>query len=363
MKAILVPKPGGPEALVYGEAPDPVPGPDEVLVRVRATAVNRADLLQSEGKYPPPPGASEILGLEAAGEVEGTGEKVFFLLSGRRLRGEGRRAARDAHARCPRASRLAEAAAIPEAWFTAYLNLFFEGALKPGETAARPRGRVGRRDGGDPAREARRVLRRRDGALARRNARRSPRSGRTSSSTRPAQEFLSRIEAKFGKESVDLVLDSGRRPALRAEHPLAPPRRPHRPDREHGRAGRRDRPARVLSKRLRIIGSTLRGRPLEEKIDLTAGVRPGRPARVRGREPRARHRLRLSRSGTPRRRTAAWPRTRTSGRSFSSWTERAPRPGASARGRLRPRRHASRLVRGDPRVPLARPRGVRTGRP
>ena len=82
MKAILVPKPGGPDALVYGDAPDPVPGPDEVLVRVRATAVNRADLLQSEGKYPPPPGASEILGLEAAGEVEGTGEKVFFLLPG-----------------------------------------------------------------------------------------------------------------------------------------------------------------------------------------------------------------------------------------------------------------------------------------
>jgi NADPH:quinone reductase-like Zn-dependent oxidoreductase len=82
MKAILVPRPGGPEALVWGEAPDPVPGPGEVVVRVRATAVNRADLLQAAGKYPPPPGASGILGLEAAGELEGTGERVFFLLPG-----------------------------------------------------------------------------------------------------------------------------------------------------------------------------------------------------------------------------------------------------------------------------------------
>ncbi|HQR47479.1 MAG TPA: alcohol dehydrogenase catalytic domain-containing protein, partial [Thermoanaerobaculia bacterium] len=80
MKAILVPDPGGPEALVFGEAPDPVAGPGEVLVRVKATAVNRADLLQAAGKYPPPPGAPEILGLEAAGEVAGKGERVLLLL-------------------------------------------------------------------------------------------------------------------------------------------------------------------------------------------------------------------------------------------------------------------------------------------
>ena len=82
MKAIVVPRPGGPEALVLGEAPDPAPREGEVLVRVRAAGVNRADLLQAAGKYPPPPGASEILGLEIAGEVVGTGERVMALVPG-----------------------------------------------------------------------------------------------------------------------------------------------------------------------------------------------------------------------------------------------------------------------------------------
>src|SRR5262245_28360675 len=75
LKAILFDQPGGPEALRYGDAPDPQPGAGELLVRVRATAVNRADTLQRRGGYPPPEGASPILGLELAGEViEGAGD-------------------------------------------------------------------------------------------------------------------------------------------------------------------------------------------------------------------------------------------------------------------------------------------------
>ena len=132
MKAILVPSPGGPESLVFGEAPEPAVGGGEVLVLVRATAVNRADLLQAAGKYPPPPGESEILGLEAAGVVEATGERVFFLLPG------GGYAEKVAVPRgmlmpIPDGMSFEEAAAIPEAWFTAYLNLFREGALAAGE--------------------------------------------------------------------------------------------------------------------------------------------------------------------------------------------------------------------------------------
>src|SRR5258706_7752 len=68
MKAILFDQPGGPEVLHYGDAPDPRPGAGELLVRVRATAINRADILQRRGGYPPPEGASPILGLELAGE-------------------------------------------------------------------------------------------------------------------------------------------------------------------------------------------------------------------------------------------------------------------------------------------------------
>ncbi len=76
MKAVLISEPGGPEVLSLGEAPDPVPAAGEVLLDVAATAVNRADLLQRAGKYPPPPGASEILGLECSGRIAALGEGV-----------------------------------------------------------------------------------------------------------------------------------------------------------------------------------------------------------------------------------------------------------------------------------------------
>ena len=73
MKAIIVREPGGAEQLTMGEVPAPEPTEEELLVRVKATALNRADILQREGKYPPPPGASPLLGLEMAGVVERVG--------------------------------------------------------------------------------------------------------------------------------------------------------------------------------------------------------------------------------------------------------------------------------------------------
>src|SRR4051812_50041748 len=76
MRAIVVGAPGGPEVLELGEAPDPVVGETDLLVRVRAAGVNRADLLQRLGRYPAPPGESPILGLEIAGEVERSGAAV-----------------------------------------------------------------------------------------------------------------------------------------------------------------------------------------------------------------------------------------------------------------------------------------------
>jgi tumor protein p53-inducible protein 3 len=277
MKAILVPKPGGPDALVYGDAPDPVPGRDEVLVRVRATAVNRADLLQAEGKYPPPPGASDILGLEAAGEVEATGEKVFFLLPG------GGYAEKVAVPRAmlmpvPPNLSLAEAAAIPEAWFTAYLNLFVEGSLKPGE-------RVLVHAAASGVGTAAIQLARRAGCAVVATARSEKKCealralGADLVVDTSRQEFLSRIEAMFGKEAIDLVLDS-------VGGPLFAPN--IRALRRGGRIvliasmagpGAEIDLRAVLSKRLRIIGSTLRSRPLEEKVALTrAFVRDVLPA-------------------------------------------------------------------------------------
>jgi putative PIG3 family NAD(P)H quinone oxidoreductase len=76
MQAITLEAPGGPEMLRWGTAPDPVAGPGEVLVDVAAAGVNRADLMQRQGHYPPPPGASEIIGLEVSGHVAALGEGV-----------------------------------------------------------------------------------------------------------------------------------------------------------------------------------------------------------------------------------------------------------------------------------------------
>ena len=76
MTVIETPKPGGPEALVPGRRPVPTPGPGEVLIRIAAAGVNRADCMQRAGSYPLPPGASDIIGLECSGTVAGTGEGV-----------------------------------------------------------------------------------------------------------------------------------------------------------------------------------------------------------------------------------------------------------------------------------------------
>lgn len=140
MKAILVRKPGPADVLEYGEAPDPKPKDDELLVRVHATAVNRADILQRLGYYPPPPGASEILGLEIAGEVVKPagrwqdGDRVMAVVPGGGYAQLATVPAAQAMP-IPAGCTYEQAAAIPEAFQTAYLNLFVLGKLKQDETA------------------------------------------------------------------------------------------------------------------------------------------------------------------------------------------------------------------------------------
>ncbi|WP_242926743.1 NAD(P)H-quinone oxidoreductase [Pontibacter vulgaris] len=141
MKAILVKQPGGPEQLMLGEYEQPLPGPSELLVKVHATALNRADTLQRQGKYPPPKGASPLLGLEIAGVVEEAGincrhfkkgDKVFGLLPGG---GYAEYAVIDEAMAMPVPDNLTmeEAAAIPEVFLTAYQALVWLGKLQPGE--------------------------------------------------------------------------------------------------------------------------------------------------------------------------------------------------------------------------------------
>jgi len=133
---------GGVEVLSLGERPDPAPGPGDLLLRVRATAVNRADLLQRRGRYPPPEGAPDILGLEAAGEVVAAGpgaggwrpgDRAMALLAGG---GYAEFVAVPAGLAMPLPPNLSfeEGAAVPEAFVTAYRALFDLGEVAPGHT-------------------------------------------------------------------------------------------------------------------------------------------------------------------------------------------------------------------------------------
>ncbi len=142
MKAIVCLSSGGPEVLRLAEVPDPVPSPEQLLVRVRATALNRADTLQRMGSYPPPPGESEILGLELAGEVEAkgaavrdfaVGDRVFGLVGGG---GYAQKALlhHQLAMRIPQDWSFIQAAAVPEVFLTAQETLFTLGDLKGGET-------------------------------------------------------------------------------------------------------------------------------------------------------------------------------------------------------------------------------------
>lgn len=142
MLAVLIQSFGGPEKLEIGETETPSPKAGEVLVRVRATALNRADLLQRRGLYPPPVGASDILGLEMAGEVAQVGDGVESVSIGDRvcalLPGGGYAQYVTVPAgmlmKLPQNLTYAQGAAIPEAFLTAYLNLFVLGHLAPEET-------------------------------------------------------------------------------------------------------------------------------------------------------------------------------------------------------------------------------------
>lgn len=142
MKAVTVTEPGDPAVLRLTDVADPVPGHEDLLVRVQATAVNRADLLQRRGRYPPPEGASEILGLELAGDVVEVGEGVTAWSAGDRVcavvGGGGYAELALVPARTalpwPPGFDAVHAAAVPEVFTTAFDNLIVRGRLAPGET-------------------------------------------------------------------------------------------------------------------------------------------------------------------------------------------------------------------------------------
>lgn len=142
MTAIVIRAPGGPDVLVPEQRPVPQPGEGEVLVKVAAAGVNRPDVMQRQGLYPPPKGATDIPGLEIAGEVVALGPNVTRWKVGDQVMalvvGGGYAQYCPAHeSHClpiPHGLSMTEAAAIPETFFTVYHNVFERGRLKAGET-------------------------------------------------------------------------------------------------------------------------------------------------------------------------------------------------------------------------------------
>src|SRR5882672_7028094 len=142
MTYIKIRAPGGPDMLVPEQRPAPQPGAGEVLVKVAAAGVNRPDVMQRKGQYPPPAGATDIPGLEIAGEIVALGasvtrwklaDKVMALVVG----GGYAEYCPAYEGHClpvPAALTLVEAAAVPETFFTVWYNMFERGKLKAGET-------------------------------------------------------------------------------------------------------------------------------------------------------------------------------------------------------------------------------------
>jgi putative PIG3 family NAD(P)H quinone oxidoreductase len=281
MRAIVTDGSGGPEVLRLGEAPRPRPGPGQVLIRVAATSVNRADLQQRAGNYPPPPGESEILGLEVAGLIEELGEGVADWRRGDRVMtlvgggGYAEYAIAPASTLMPVPDGMdfTRAAAISEVWLTAYLNVFREAGLRPGETLLVHGGASGV---GTAAIQLAKTLGpspvivtvgSEDKAAA------CKALGADHAILYKREDFAARVLEITAKRGADVILDhiggSYLEPNLAS---LAP----------YGRLviiGLLGGPkaelniGRLMVKRQRIIGSVLRARPVEEKARLTAAFR------------------------------------------------------------------------------------------
>ncbi|MGB9753420.1 MAG: NADPH:quinone oxidoreductase [Roseiflexus castenholzii] len=274
MKAILFDTPGAPDVLQYGDAPDPTPGPDELLVRVRATAVNRADLLQRRGVYAPPPGASPILGLELAGEVVTptgqwrAGDRVMAVVTGG---GYAELAVVPAGMamRIPENLSFEEAAAIPEAFLTAFLNMFTLSALQAGETVLIHAGASGV---GTAAIQLARVAGARVFATAGSAEKLAlcRELGAELVINYREESFAMRVLEATGGRGVDLILDFVGAPYWQQNTAaLALDGRLQLIGFLGGSTGQIDLGP-IMTKRLRVTGATLRRTPLSQKIALTA---------------------------------------------------------------------------------------------
>jgi putative PIG3 family NAD(P)H quinone oxidoreductase len=272
VKAVVFDRPGDEAVLRIADAPDPIVGAGELGIRVAATAVNRADLLQRQGRYPPPPGASEILGLECAGVVETVGDGVTSWRTGDRamalLAGGGYAEKVAVAAGCvlpvPASLTLAEAAALPEVFLTVFLTVFRLAGLRRGEVVLVHGGSGG-------VGTAAIALVKEAGARALVTAGSDERCARCLALGADAavnyrsQDFVAAAREATAGKGVDIVLDCVGAPYLeRNLDALAVNGRLVLIALIGGGAGSIDL-RRVLTRRLSVIGSTLRARPVAEK--------------------------------------------------------------------------------------------------
>jgi len=258
-------------AVTLAEATPPAPKPSELLVRVAASGVNRADLSQIAGRYPPPPGEPEILGLEVSGTIEATGEAVCALLAG------GGHAEYVAVPKgqilpVPPGMDLVAAGGLPEAFLTAFTNLVLECGLRPRDTVLVHAGasgvglaaiRLAKLNGARVAATTRTAAK-----LAALEA-----AGADLAIDSSADDVAAAIERRFGPDAVDIVLDPVGAATLGAD--LRVLARGGRVVVIHYLSGAKVELdlALLMRKRARLVGSTLRSRGRPEKAAIVARFR------------------------------------------------------------------------------------------
>lgn len=277
MKAILVKEPGEVDQLMIGEFPTPKPADDELLVKVKAAALNRADILQRQGRYPPPQGASPILGLDMAGVVAEVGarcterrqgDKVFGLLSGG---GYAEYATINEKMALPIPENLSfeAAASIPEAFLTAYQALFWLGKLQAKENVLIHAGASGVGTAAiQLVKEAGANAMVTAGSERKLDACRQ--LGATTAINYKESSFAPKVLAATDNRGVDLILDfvgapywEGNYTSLALDGRLILLATMGGSELEHFNLSS------LMRKRIKLIGSTLRVRSLDYKIRLT----------------------------------------------------------------------------------------------
>ena len=272
MHAVVI---GEDKSLSWEAASQPKPGAKEVLISVHATAINRADLMQRRGLYPPPPGASEVMGLECAGEVVATGSKVSGFKPGDRVcallpgGGYASYAVADEGSVLPMPKGLsyAQGAALPEVFATAWLNLFMEAGLAKGEKVIIHAGASGV---GTAAIQLCRVFG--NPVFVTVGSEEKLKAcldlGAQAGSNRHEGSFLDKAKDFAGKEGVDVILDPVGAAYLADNLSLLGHKGRLVLIGLMGGAKAETDLAALMVKRARIIGSTLRARPLEEKAEV-----------------------------------------------------------------------------------------------